>query len=105
LDKKKKHKRKTLPITNPSTIVSPQITSPATFLQQRPGLINPANPLLQPLRPVVDPHLLVPTTTSHIPPEFDNGIDDTVLLSKRKIQELVSRIDPNERLDNDVEEV
>ena len=94
-------------MTNPSTIVSPQITTPATFLQQRPpGLINSANPLLQPLRPVVDPHLLVPTTTPpHIPPEFDNGIDDTVLLSKRKLQELVSRIDSNERLDNDVEEV
>ncbi|KAG4107930.1 hypothetical protein H8356DRAFT_1619361 [Neocallimastix lanati (nom. inval.)] len=101
------HKRKTLPMTNPSTIVSPQITTPATFLQQRPpGLINSANPLLQPLRPVVDPHLLVPTTTPpHIPPEFDNGIDDTVLLSKRKLQELVSRIDSNERLDNDVEEL
>ncbi|ORX75761.1 hypothetical protein BCR32DRAFT_237117 [Anaeromyces robustus] len=97
------HKRKTLPIANTPPIVTPQINTAATFLQQRSGLINPANPLL---RPVVDPHLLVPTTTSHIPPqEFDNGIDDTVLLTKRRIQELVSRIDPNERLDNDVEEL
>ena len=100
----------TAPMVQSIAMSSQPTLPPATSMGHipRPSVqtaVPPARPTLTGGFPVGNP-LLGTATPAGIPQAFHLSQDgDTRLLSKRKLQDLVKSIDPDERLEPDVEEV
>lgn len=79
-----------------ATITVPAVTPTVTPITTNVGVVSACTPMLTTT-------LVKPTTVSG--PERQNTGDGVQVLNKQRLQDLVREVDPNEQLDDDVEEL